>query len=109
IVDAYELRVAEDGVKLEPGLERAGSSASSDGTSYTITSASASMRMIVNNLSGLLGGPVIDRTGLQGPYFLNLTLPMDAEAIPAALEDRTGLTLRPMKQEIEVTIIKPAK
>lgn len=109
VVDAWELRVAEGGLKLEPGLDRpSGSSVTSDGTSLTLTSSSAAIANLANTLSGTMRGPVLDRTGLDGSYFLNLTLPMSADDLPKALEEAAGLVLVPIKEEIEFTLVKPA-
>ncbi|MCW5757119.1 MAG: TIGR03435 family protein [Phycisphaeraceae bacterium] len=110
VVDAWELRVAEGGLKLEPGLDRpSGSSVTSDGTSLTVTSSSAAIANLANTLSHTMRGPVLDRTGLDGSYFLNLTLPMSADDLPKALEEAAGLVLVPTRHEIEFTIIRPAK
>lgn len=109
VVDAYALQVSQSGLKLQPGLDTpSGSSAESDGTNLTVTSTSASLNTLVGNLSALLEMPVIDRTGLDGLYFISLTLPMDTAVLPAAFEEAAGLVLVPVREEIEVTVVKPA-
>lgn len=58
---------------------------------------------------GADGRPVLDSTVLDGFYFLNLTLPRNADEVPKALEQAAGLVPVPTRQEIDFTIIKPAK
>lgn len=109
-IPAYELRLAEGGLKLEPGLEQAsGSGMSSDGVNIVYTSASMPFDLLVRNIAGFVSAPVTDQTGLEGNYFINLTLPMDRDAVPAALEEATGLKLVPVEKEIEVIVVKPAE
>lgn len=109
-VVAYELHIAEGGLKLSTGLEHtAGSSMSSDGTNRTYTSASMAFDTLVRNIANFVGAPVTDHTELEGNYFINLTLPMNRDALPAALEEATGLKLVPTEKEVEVVVVKPAR
>lgn len=109
-ITGYEARLAPGGLKLQSGLgERSGMSSSGTRESLTITSASAPFDTIIGNVSGVLNAPVVDKTGAQGYYCLNLTLPRDPEQLKAALRERVGLVLVPFEQSIEVTIIEPVK
>ena len=109
-VDAYELRIAGTGLKLESsGFDQPqGISSMSNGIALTITSASAPMAVVAGNISGLLGAPVLDATGHEGYLFLDLNLTADKTKLPQELLKQAGLTLVPTKHEIEITIIRPA-
>lgn len=109
-VDAYELRIADSGLKLkDSGMDRAlGMSTMSNGMSTTITSASASMTSLVGNVAGIMGAPVLDRTEHDGYLFLDLDLTADKAKLPEELLDQAGIILVPTRHEIEFTIIKPA-
>ncbi|MFI4915144.1 MAG: TIGR03435 family protein [Phycisphaerales bacterium JB060] len=109
-VDAYELRIADTGLKLkDSGMDRAlGMSTMSNGMSTTITSASASMTSLIGNVAGIMGAPVLDRTEHDGYLFLDLDLTADKAKLPEELLEQAGLVLVPTRHEIEFTIIKPA-
>jgi uncharacterized protein (TIGR03435 family) len=109
-VDAYELRIAGTGLKLESsGFDQPqGISSMSNGIALKITSASAPMAVVAGNISGLLGAPVLDATGHEGYLFLDLNLTADKAKLPEELLDQAGLTLVPTRHEIEITIIRPA-
>lgn len=109
-VDAYELRVADTGLKLkDSGADRhLGTSSTMNGSTITITSASASMTTIVGNVASIMGAPVVDGTEHEGYLFLNLDLTADKAKLPEELLEQAGLILVPTRHEIEFTIIKPA-
>jgi uncharacterized protein (TIGR03435 family) len=69
-----------------------------------------------NRLEGLLGfyfgKPVINQTGLGGPYDFRLKLDWkkrNPAAVKRDLEENLGLELVPAKQPIEVLVVEPAK
>ncbi|MEQ8845355.1 MAG: TIGR03435 family protein [Phycisphaerales bacterium] len=109
-VDAYELRIADSGLKLkDSGMDRhMGVSSMHNGFTTTITSASASMATVVGNVAGIMGAPVLDRTEHDGYLFLDLDLTADKAKLPEELLEQAGLILVPTTHEIEITIIKPA-
>ena len=108
-VDAYELRIADTGLKLQDsGMDRQlGISSQTTGTSTTITSASGKMATVAGFISGTVGAAVLNRTEHEGYLFLDLELPADIEKLREALLDQAGLVLVPTKHEIEFTTIKP--
>jgi len=110
-VDAYELRIADSGLKLkDSGMDRhQGMSTMHNGTFMTITSASASMATVAGNVAGIVGAPVLDRTDYDGYLFLDLDLTADKAKLPEELLEQAGLVLVPIRHEIEFTIIKPAE
>lgn len=109
-VDAYELRIADTGLKLQDsGMDRQlGFSSMSNGMSTTITSTSGKLATVAGFVSGMLGAPVLDRTDHEGYLFLDLDLTADKTKLPEELLDQAGLILVPTKHEIEFAIIKPA-
>lgn len=109
-IDAYELRIADTGLKLQDsGMDRQlGISSQTTGTSTTITSASGKMATVAGFISSTVGAPVLNRTEHEGYLFLDLQLPADIDKLRETLLDKAGLVLVPTKHEIEITIIKPA-
>lgn len=108
-VDAYELRIADSGLKLkDSGVDRQfGVSSMTNGMSTTITSTSGKLATVAGFVSGILGAPVLDRTDHEGFLFLDLDLTADKEKLADELLEQAGLTLIPTKHEIEFTTIKP--
>jgi uncharacterized protein (TIGR03435 family) len=59
--------------------------------------------------------PVIDRTGLNGTFDINLTWPgkdwekRDREALKRALIEQLGLELAPSREPVEMLIVEKAK
>jgi uncharacterized protein (TIGR03435 family) len=77
-----------------------------------ITTTKGSMGQLVDQLSGSIGRPVLDQTGLTGTYDYTLEwagdyAPPDANApsVFAAVEEQLGLKLESTKAPIEVVII----
>jgi uncharacterized protein (TIGR03435 family) len=61
-------------------------------------------------LSNELGRPVINETGLNGTYDINLAVPMDSEtdlgsAIMTTLQDQSGLALKSRKVFADMLVI----
>lgn len=109
-IDAYELRIADTGLKLQDsGMDRQlGISSQTTGTSTTITSASGKMATVAGFISSTVGAPVLNRTEHEGYLFLDLELPADIDKLRETLLDKAGLILVHTKHEIEFTTIKPA-
>ena len=84
-----------------------------------ILSAGLGMVEIANILSGRVDRPVIDRTGLTGPFDLDLEfapdsggpepLPSDKPSIFSALQEQLGLRLEPARGQISVLVIDRAE
>lgn len=68
-----------------------------------------SMASFVTWLPALLGRPVLDKTGVSGNFELSLKYSTgdsdDAPALPTALREQLGLTLRPIEAPTEVLVI----
>jgi uncharacterized protein (TIGR03435 family) len=123
---AYELAVAKGGAKLkhadpdgEVTLEgqpiEQGNSLSAygaDGGTHLVGK-SASMERLVYALSGRLRAPVLDRTGLTGPFDYNIVFsrednPSDTGGPPAlttALQEEMGLRLEKTKSQVEMIVV----
>jgi uncharacterized protein (TIGR03435 family) len=74
-----------------------------------IDSTGMSMANFVTWLPGLLGRPVVDKTGLSGNYALLLkyssTDTGDAPSLPTALREQLGLTLESIQAPTDVIVI----
>jgi len=58
-------------------------------------------------LEEVVGRPVIDESGLDGRYQVEVTGPHESrDAFRAALEREMGLTLTPGRREIEVVVVR---
>jgi uncharacterized protein (TIGR03435 family) len=82
------------------------------------------MEQIVSALSGQLGQPVTDATGLKGKYDFTLTFSLDTPAMPApqegapesdappirtAVQEQLGLKLEAKKGAVDVFVIDHAE
>ncbi|MGD1915179.1 MAG: TIGR03435 family protein [Phycisphaerales bacterium] len=110
-VDAYELRVAETGLKLQDsGMGRQmGISSQTTESATTIISSSGKMATLAAFISSNVGAPVLNRTDHEGFLFLDLELPRDKGELSKMLRQEAGLVLVPTKHEIEFTTIVPAQ
>lgn len=77
-----------------------------------ITTTKGSMGQLVDQLSGNIGRPVLDRTGLTGTYDYTLEWAgeyapanSDAPSIFSAVEEQLGLKLESAKAPIEVMVV----
>jgi uncharacterized protein (TIGR03435 family) len=130
---AYNLVVAKGGAKLkhaDPDGEvtldgqpiEQGNSLSAygaDGGTHLLGK-SASMERLVYALSGRLHAPVVDKTGLTGPFDYNIVFsrednPSDTGGPPAlitALQEEMGLRLEKTKSQVDIIVVdhveKPA-
>lgn len=106
-VQGFALVVAKDGPKLKPGTGdlSIGFRFSRD----TMSATNATISLLAGTLSSRIGGPVIDRTGINGGYAI--TLPGNIGNDPngsspsTALQDELGLRLQPEKVKIDVVVI----
>ena len=72
------------------------------------------MAFVARQLTGESGRPVFDRTGLEGPYDLDMTFASDAAiaaggidalTLEGALREQLGLRLEPRRAPVEVIVI----
>lgn len=123
---AYDLVVAKGGAKLkraDPDGEvtldgqpiEQGNSLSAygaDGGTHLLGK-SASMERLVYALSGRLRAPVVDRTGLTGPFdydvvFSREDVPSDTGGPPAlatALQEKMGLRLEKTRSQVDIIVV----
>ena len=92
----YELRIAQGGHKLKPGVgERAGWGTQGSAKGTQVTGASLEVRTLASILAGILRQPVEDATGLAGRYYVELSVPKGAADVGPALREQLGLDLVP--------------
>jgi uncharacterized protein (TIGR03435 family) len=123
---AYDLVVAKGGSKLKQAdpdgeimldgkpIEQGNSLAvyGADGGTHLVGK-SVSMERLVYALSGRLHAPVLDRTGLTGPFDYNVVFsreddPSDTGGPPAlvtALQEELGLRLEKTRRQVEVIVV----
>jgi uncharacterized protein (TIGR03435 family) len=67
----------------------------------------ASMEWLANVVGAWhkLGRPVVDHTGLAGPYDISWTPPASAERLLPELQAQLGLTLEPREVAIDVLVV----
>lgn len=109
-VTGYSLRVAAGGHKLPVATGTRGFFTARAGL---ISGTSRTVAELVNPLTSMVGGPVVDETGLGGSYDLKLEWTPDAVAAAAgpelsiftALREQMGLRLEPSKVVVEVVVV----
>ena len=70
----------------------------------------AAMTNLAAALQGVLGKPVVDETGLEGRFELDLEWTQDrVGSLTAALRDRFGLALTPATRNLEVLVVDSAR
>ena len=106
--DIFALAVANGGPKLKPA-------AASTSASVRIGSYSGSRRtsQLAQYLASIVGRPVVDRTGLDGIFEMELTFAgevRDTErpSLPAALQEQLGLRLESTRGPVETLVIASA-
>lgn len=117
----YDLIVAKDGLKIsvfDPSHIPA--TPPRNGAASMIIGA-MTMSQLASNLTPAAGRPVVDKTGLEGPYFCAVTFsPLSAQAngngtdvgsldIFAAVQQQLGLQLEPKKEPLEFLIVDHAE
>lgn len=109
-IDAYELHIGPNGSKLQPGVEgTSGSITQGNFVGIRLSGTNMPMNELTANLAGLLQRPVVDKTGLEGNYLVKLILPRDPAQISAAMQEQTGLNIRPARTDIEKLLVQPIK
>lgn len=80
------------------------------GTSYReghLTALSVTMAHLAQQLEGLLRKPVLDETGLEGKWEVELEWePRDEASLRQAVRETLGLELKPAVRELEVTVVR---
>jgi len=120
-LEVYALKVASDGLKMQQAAIPAGAT-----TSYYVRAANTEWHMIsgspkapygmelpqfVTALTSRAGLPVVDETGLEGSYSIDLTVADDpnsswnAATFKAALETQLGLTIEKQTVPTKMLII----
>ena len=107
----YDLVVAKGGSKLKEMERDTVNFKLSLGKGKIVTRGGAKIGMLVNVLAGALHYPVVDKTGLDRYYDIQLNYSMD-DSLPdagpslfAALEEQLGLKLEARKGPIDVLVI----
>jgi uncharacterized protein (TIGR03435 family) len=82
-------------------------------TGYRLIGNGVTMAQLVASLSGVLNGPVVDATGIEGTYDFDVlfapedsppTTEFSAPTLAAALKAELGLTLEKAKAPVEVLV-----
>ncbi|HVV45043.1 MAG TPA: TIGR03435 family protein, partial [Bryobacteraceae bacterium] len=112
----YSLQVGKKGPKFSPGGS-AGPYLSRPAPGKLVGQ-KASMGSLVSSLTGVLGRPVIDDTGLTGGFDFTLTWTPETAGRPAdtpgaslfsALEDQIGLKVESKKAPMDVIVVDQAQ
>ncbi len=106
LVDAYVLRKSgEPKLKPLPSTVRGMYSQASGGSLET-----SSVGTLANMVAAMLGRPVLDETGLDGPYRIKLKFePDDHTSIAEAIEGTLGLELVPARREVRMLIVRKSR
>ena len=106
LVDAYVLRKSgEPKLKPLPSTVRGMYSQASRGSLET-----SSVGTLANMVAAMLGRPVLDETGLDGPYRIKLKFePDDHTSIAEAIEGTLGLELVPARREVRMLIVRKSR
>jgi uncharacterized protein (TIGR03435 family) len=116
VLPVYALVAGRSGPKLKSSESDSGISSNSNRTSLHVT-AKATMQRFAEFLSEEVGRPVIDRTGLTGPYDFTIDWAVDnaiANDSPAgpsiftALQEQLGLKLDSTKGPVEIIVVDHA-
>ncbi len=112
----YDLVIAKGGSKLRPSGDEPGYGMTNTGS---ITFKKTTVSTFANVLSGVLGRKVIDKTGLQGNFNVDLHWTPDdrADAHPedagpsifTAIQEQLGLRLESSKGPVEILVIDRAE
>ena len=103
LVDAYVLRKSgEPKLKPLPNTMPGHYSQASKGSLET-----TSVETLANMVAAMLGRPVLDETGLGGPYRIKLKFdPDDHTSVARAIESTLGLEMVPAKREVRMLIVR---
>ena len=109
----YALTVGKAGSKMKKAEEVGGTSTNSTNGRVHMT-AKTTMDNFAKSLSGRLDRPVVDQTGLEGAWELQLDYLADgaenaaADALPSiytAVQDQLGLKLNPAKGPVRMVVV----
>jgi uncharacterized protein (TIGR03435 family) len=111
-VAAFVLHVAQGGSKLRPApaflSELSGGSHPGPGiwaNDDVFVATYISQKELTQQISRNMRRPVIDQTGLAGPYDFTLRGPRTPEALPAELQEQLGLQLDAVTAPIDVIVV----
>jgi uncharacterized protein (TIGR03435 family) len=114
----YAILPAKTGPKMKKADEGGNFSTNSGKTLVHIT-ATASMAGLANSLSGLVDRPVVDQSGLEGPWVIDLQFVRDASSastddvsapsVFTAMQEQLGLRLNPTKGPMKFLVIDHAE
>ncbi|HEY4362140.1 MAG TPA: TIGR03435 family protein [Bryobacteraceae bacterium] len=102
----YDMVVGKNGVKfseVKPGEPRTGLAPKKPGMQGRMFAANVSALADMLSSEGLLGKPVLDKTGLTGNYLIDIQTGPDEDLI-TVVQDQ-GLRLEPAKGSIETVVI----
>jgi uncharacterized protein (TIGR03435 family) len=110
----YALVVAKNGLKIKelpPDAPTAGSTHTRGGE---LSAQGIKLSSLVLSLSGEVGHPIVDKTGLKGNYDIELKWATeesqsDGPSLFTALQDQLGLRLEPQKGPVEVIVVDHAE
>ena len=109
-ISAYSLVLAKSGAKLKasaPDRKRVvANTTGPSGGEQTVFEA-APLRILVNMLANKLGGPVVDKTGLDGIYDYTFEWPNAGSSLFSSL-DQLGLKLEAKREPVDVLVIDRA-
>jgi len=116
-ISAFNLVVAKSGLKMHPSEGGQLSYGPSRSPAGRRLAGKITLPVLATNLSGLVGRPVLDQTGLAGLYDLEFTFSLEDTAqnpdayppIEAALPEQLGLKLEARKTLLEVVVIDSAQ
>jgi uncharacterized protein (TIGR03435 family) len=110
-VPAYSLVLAKSGSKLKESAPDTKSelayTVSPTGEQVTVFESSP-LRILVNMLANTLGGPVLDKTGLDKLYDFTFQWPNADSSLFASL-DQLGLKLETKKEPVEILVLDRAE
>jgi uncharacterized protein (TIGR03435 family) len=108
---AYTLVLGKGGSKLKrasPDSKSGMTDSAGPNGEQRMVFVSSPVRVLVNLLANSLGSPVVDQTGLEGPYDYTVEWP-DAGSSLFASVDQLGLKLEAKKEPVEVLVIDRAQ
>lgn len=116
-MSAFQLVVAKSGFKMQKSPEgsRLGYGPRRDNTGNHLRGR-ITMEILANNLSGIMGRPVRDASGIEGLYDIELNYAVDVQTkepatypdITVALEEQLGLRLQSEKAMFDVIVVDSA-
>jgi uncharacterized protein (TIGR03435 family) len=119
VLPTFALVIAKDGPKLEISVGDGESSITPVGKpqpGFTLAVLNTSIAQLADRISGSMGAPVVDMTGLKDRYNFNLDMSryiqggtLNPEDIPTilsqAVQEQLGLRLTPKKLPVEILVI----